>query len=272
MRFLICYLTDNWPLRRGKFFASLIGFHSFFIFYFQIIHDFPIAPVLSCLYKSVQNKVIVLRHSRFPWGELKYALWLPIYLLAFALMEQRPQTAYWATQLPLDRCIPFCEWFVLFYCAWYPLLVAVGIYLLLRDAPVFRRYMAFLAVTFFVSVFIWLLLPNGQDLRPHVFSHSNPATALIAALYRIDTNTNVLPSVHVVGAVGAAFAVWDSSRLRSHPSIRRGVVILAALICASTLLIKQHTVLDVAAGLMLSALAALPIYLLPYQARVKKPA
>ena len=145
-----------------------------------------------------------MRLSRIHWNELKYALWLPLYLLAFVLIEHLPQPSYWATQLPLDDAIPFCEWFVLFYCAWYPLLVTVGIYLLLRDAPAFRRYMAFLAVTFFASVLIWLLIPNGQDLRPQVFPRENLPTTLVAALYRIDTNTNVFPSVHVVGSVGAA--------------------------------------------------------------------
>ena len=217
-------------------------------------------PVLSCLYKSVQNKVMDLHLSRIPWSELKYVLWLPFYLLSFLLIERLPQTSYWATQLPLDNCIPFCEWFVLFYCTWYPLLVAVGIYLLLRDAPAFRRYMVFLAVTFFASVLIWLLIPNGQDLRPQVLPRENLAAALIAALYRIDTNTNVFPSVHVVGSVGAALAVWDTPRLRSYLLLRWGVPVLAALICVSTLFIKQHSILDVAAGLVLSLLAAIPIY------------
>ena len=207
-----------------------------------------------------QTKVISLRLSRIPWRELKYALWLPFYLLAFVLMEHLPQAPYWPTQLPLDNAIPFCEWFVLFYCTWYPLLVAAGLYLLLRDAPAFRRYMAFLAVTFFASVLIWFLLPNGQDLRPQVFPRENFPTTLIAALYHIDTNTNVFPSVHVVGSVGAALAVWDSPRLRSHPLPRLGVPVLAALICVSTLFIKQHSVLDVAGGLVLSLLAAVPIY------------
>ena len=72
-----------------------------------------------------------MRLTHIPWRELKYALWLPLYLLAFVLVEHLPQTSYWPTQLPLDSAIPFCEWFVLFYCAWYPLLVAVGLYLLL---------------------------------------------------------------------------------------------------------------------------------------------
>ena len=213
--------------------------------------------------------MISLRLSRIHWNELKYALWLPLYLLAFVLIEHLPQPSYWATQLPLDDAIPFCEWFVLFYCAWYPLLVTVGIYLLLRDAPAFRRYMAFLAVTFFASVLIWLLIPNGQDLRPQVFPRENLPTTLVAALYRIDTNTNVFPSVHVVGSVGAALAVWDSPRLRAHPLLRWGVPVLAALICISTLFIKQHSVLDVVSGLVLSLLAAIHIYLIPW-IRAKK--
>lgn len=209
--------------------------------------------------------MISLRLSRIPWRNLKYALWLPFYLLAFVLVEHLPQASYWSTQLPLDNAIPFCEWFVLFYCAWYPLLVAAGLYLLLRDAPAFRRYMAFLAVTFFASVVIWLLLPNGQDLRPQVFPRENFPTALVAALYRIDTNTNVFPSVHVVGSAGAALAVWDSPRLRAQPLLRWGVVLLAALICVSTLFIKQHAILDVVSGLVLSLTAAVPLYLIPWK-------
>ena len=141
--------------------------------------------------------------------------------------------------------------------------MAVGLYLLLRDAPAFRHYMAFLAVTFFASVVIWLLLPNGQDLRPQVFPRENFPTALVAALYHIDTNTNVFPSVHVVGSVGAALAVWDSPRLRAQPLLRWGVVLLAALICVSTLFIKQHAILDVVSGLVLSLAAAVPLYLIP---------
>ena len=207
--------------------------------------------------------MIFLRLTHIPWRELKYALWLPFYLLAFLLVEHLPQASYWSTQLTLDNAIPFCEWFVLFYCTWYPLLVAVGLYLLLRDAPAFRHYMAFLAVTFFASIVIWLLLPNGQDLRPQVFPRENFSTALVAALYCIDTNTNVFPSVHVVGSVGAALAVWDSPRLRAQPLLRWGVVLLAALICVSTLFIKQHAILDVVSGLVLSLAVAVPLYLIP---------
>lgn len=197
---------------------------------------------------------------RLPWRDLKYTLWLPPYLLLFVALEQMPMGAYWATQLPVDARIPFCEWFVIPYCLWYPLLVAVGLYLLLRDRAAFRRYMLFLAATFLLSELLWFLLPNGQDLRPPAFSRENPLTALVAGLYRVDTNTNVFPSVHVVGSIGAALAVWDCRALERRRGLRMGTAALAALICVSTLFIKQHTVLDVVGGLLLGGLAARPIY------------
>lgn len=197
---------------------------------------------------------------RLPWRDLKYALWLPLYLLVFLALERLSNRGYWATQLPIDARIPFCEWFVIPYCLWYPFLVAVGLYLLYRDREAFRRYMLFLGSTFLLSELVWLVLPSGQDLRPAVFPRENPLTALIAGLYRIDTNTNVFPSVHVVGSVGAALALRDCRGLESRKHLRRGGAVLAAAICLSTVFIKQHAVLDAAGGLLLAGLAAWPVY------------
>lgn len=197
---------------------------------------------------------------RLPWRDMKYALWLPPYLLLFLALERMPAGSYWATQLPIDSCIPFCEWFIIPYCLWYPLLVAVGLYLLCRDRAAFRRYMLFLGLTFSVSGLIWLLVPNGQDLRPLTFPRENFLTALTAAIYRVDTNTNVFPSVHVVGAVGAALAVWDCRGSEGKPLLRIGAATLAAAICLSTVFVKQHSVLDAVGGLLLGGIAARPVY------------
>ena len=110
------------------------------------------------------------RHiCRLPWRELKYLLWLPLYLLLFLALERMPMGRYWATQLPVDAHIPFCEWFIIPYCLWYPFLVAAGLYLLRRDRPAFRRYMLFLGTTFLLSALVWLLVPNGQDCAPRPF-------------------------------------------------------------------------------------------------------
>ena len=207
------------------------------------------------------RRVILLSH-RNPslQKDARYILWFPLYLLTYFVAERIPMDNYWATQIPLDGLIPFCEWFAIPYCLWYPLLVGVGLYLLFRDSGAFRRYMLFLAATFFLSATIWILIPNGQDLRPLVFPRDNPLTRLMALLYSIDTNTNVFPSVHVVGAVGAALAARDSALLRKKKWLCVLISILAVLICMSVVFVKQHAVLDLLGGLLLSALVAVFVY------------
>ena len=195
---------------------------------------------------------------------LRYALWVPVYLLLFVLLERRSTAGSgWPTDLPVDQLIPFCPAFLVFYCLWYPLLVGLGLYLLGYDAPAYRRYMAFLAVTFFLSELIWFLFPSRQELRPQFLAPDGPFTPAFTVLYCIDTNTNVFPSAHVVGAVGAALAAWDCPRLRRRKAAAMGISLLAALICLSTVLVKQHAVLDVAGGLLLAAPAALWVYRRP---------
>lgn len=187
------------------------------------------------------------------WLRLREALWVPAYLAVFALLEHLPRQHYWATQLPLDECIPFCPAFVIFYCLWYVLLIGTGLFLLVRDGGAFRRYMRFLALTFFLSAAVWFLIPSCQNLRPTHMEESSVFTALLSLLYRMDTNTNVFPSAHVVGAHRRALAVWDWQRPGRRPGAVMLTALLAVLICLSTVLIKQHALLDVLGGLILAA-------------------
>lgn len=197
-----------------------------------------------------------MSRNALPWRDLRYALWLPFYLLAFLLLERIPGRTYWATQLPIDSLVPFCDWFVIPYCLWYPLLIGVGLWLWRTNSGAFRRYMRFLACTFFLSELIWCFLPSMQELR--VVPGDSLLSQVVAGLYRIDTPTNVFPSVHVVGSIGAALAAWDGGRDR--PLLRRGVRLLALFICLSTVCVKQHSLMDVAGGLALSLAVAVPVY------------
>jgi len=201
-----------------------------------------------------------MNRFRICWDDLKYLLWLPVYLAGYLILEHRPISSYWNTQLPIDAAIPFCEVFVVFYCIWFFWLVGTGIYLLLHDSAAFRRYMTFLGWTFLLSVAVWFLIPNGQDLRPAVMPRENVFTALIGILYSADTCTNVFPSVHVVGAIGAALSLCDCSTIRRHKAVQWSCVLLAILICASTVFIKQHAFIDAVAGLALSLAVAFPVY------------
>ncbi len=141
-----------------------------------------------------QVKKFIREHPHMWWG-----LYLPVYLTMFFIIEHLITDNYWATQTAIDDYIPFCEWFVFPYDSWSFLLVAIGIYLIVKDAEGFRRYMWTIMITFTTATVFCALVPNGQDLRPAVMEHQNIAAWLLQNTYNLDTNTNVLPSVHVLG-------------------------------------------------------------------------
>lgn len=199
------------------------------------------------------------------WMQRKYALWalfVPIYLACFFFAERMIDGSqpYWVSYMPLDDMIPFCEYFVIPYYMWYPLLVAVGLYGLFKEEYAYKRYMLNLALTFFSSIIFFFILPNGQDLRPEYFEHTNWCTDLVGAIYSVDTNTNVFPSIHVVGALVAFIGVLDFKTLKHKKLIATITGILAFLICIATVFIKQHSVLDIIGGIIFTAVGYVIVY------------
>ncbi len=81
----------------------------------------------------------------------------------------------------------------------------------------------------------------------------------VKLFYINDTNTNVLPSMHVIGASAVLSAVFDSEKL-GKPWIRIAAAAAVVLIDASTVFIKQHSILDVWAGLAVSLICYLVVY------------
>jgi len=192
-------------------------------------------------------------------------IYVPIYLTVFFLLEKHITADYFVSYLPLDDKIPFCEYFIVFYCLWYPFLILTGIHLLMRDADGFRRYMLFIILGFSASMLICALFPNGQDLRPQVFPRNNCFAWLVRQIYAADTNTNVLPSMHVVGCIAACSSIVLSKSVK-RSWIKWGSIVLSALISASTLFVKQHSALDMIAAVFL----CIPIYLIVFPPKRKR--
>jgi len=114
-------------------------------------------------------------------------------------------------------------------------------------------------IGFNLCLMVYFTFPNGQNLRPASFEHPNIFTNLVQALYLHDTNTNVMPSMHVIGASAVVFAVFDSKKLRKRWSCITAVVVMV-IIDLSTVFIKQHSILDVWAGLAVSAVIYFCVY------------
>lgn len=88
-------------------------------------------------------------------------------------------------------------------------------------------------------------------------------TRFVAMFYQFDTNTNVCPSIHCLGAMAVAFAAWDTERFRK-PLWKAAFFAMALLISVSTVFVKQHSAVDVLSAWALCAVGYVFVYrLLP---------
>lgn len=158
----------------------------------------------------------------------------------------------------LDDVIPFLEIFVIPYVLWYLLIVVSLGYFALYNIDSFKKLQIFIIIVQALSMVVYILYPNRQDLRPEVFPRDNLLTDLVGLLYSFDTSTNVCPSCHVGYSIGIA-SVWLKEKGVSK-WIKAGVVVLVILICAATCFIKQHSAVDFFAALPVCLVAELVLY------------
>ena len=202
------------------------------------------------------RKLTVDNLSSSEFRHVKLLLFWPIFGLAFLYVERfYPAGLYYPMYSPLDDCIPFCEFFLIPYLFWFIYLVGMHIYTFFYDTDSFTKLMRFIIFTYSVTILIYLIFPTCQLLRPAEFERDNVFTRFMADFYAFDTNTNVCPSLHVVGSLAVMFTGLQCQRLQSR-GWKAGFIISAVLICISTVFLKQHSILDV--------LAALPLCLSGY--------
>ncbi|MFV0399577.1 MAG: serine/threonine protein phosphatase [Oscillospiraceae bacterium] len=185
------------------------------------------------------------------------ALYVPVFFIWFGLLERYMTPVIW-TDTPLDALIPFNELFVIPYYLWYIYVPAAAIYFFFRSKPDYYRLCTFLFSGMTICLILYMIIPNGQMLRPVSFPRDNFLTDVVKSLYRTDTPTNVCPSMHCLNAIGVHIAVRRSKELSK---LRVPSGILMVLVCLSTMFLKQHPVLDVVAAILM----AVPLYWAVYR-------
>lgn len=185
-------------------------------------------------------------------------LYWPLYGLAFLSLERliKFDSYYPMYYPPLDDVIPFNEFFLLPYLFWFVFLVGMLVYSFFWDINTFRKYMYFIMITYTATCVVYLIFPNCQELRaPDDFERENLLTRFMEWYYNFDTNTNVCPSLHVIGSMAVLYASWGS-KLFSKWGWRIGFTAAACLISISTVFVKQHSVLDIPPAILLCIAAA----------------
>ena len=214
------------------------------------------------------------KFSQYKHGLL--LLYFFLYFPWFGYLEKTVTTHFHVIHVALDDYIPFCEYFIIPYLAWFGY-VAFGVcYFFFKNKEEYYR----LCTTLFTGMTIFLIVstlyPNGHYLRPTYFDHNNICIQLVKWLYSTDTPTNLFPSIHVYNSICVNAAIWHSEDFKKHKAVRYGSAVLMVLIILSTMFLKQHSVFDVVTGTVLAVSLYSVVYnpnasLVPARRPVRKP-
>ena len=148
--------------------------------------------------------------------------------------------------LPIDNVIPFIPAFsviyVLSYIEW-----TVGYSLIARDSrELCRLVISGEIISKLICMALFLLVPTTMT-RAEVASDGCFNT-VVRYIYRMDAPDNLFPSIHCLESWVCFRGAMRMKKAR--PWYRYFTLLFSLLVFASTVLIKQHVVLDVVGGIL----------------------
>lgn len=179
-------------------------------------------------------------------------LYFLIYLPWFHHLERTVTTHFHVIHVGIDDSIPFCEYFIIPYFLWFGY-VAWGLgYFFYKNKDEYFRLCKMLFIGMTIFLVVSTIYPNGHYLRPTTFARDNIFVHIVKWLYSTDTATNLFPSIHVFNSIAINIAVWHCENFRKNKVVRFGSAFLMFNIILSTMFLKQHSVFDVATGIIMA--------------------
>ena len=183
------------------------------------------------------------------------ALYLILYLSAFNFLNTQIHMPHILVHCRLDDLIPFCKYAAIPYFAWFPWIPFTLFYLLWKAPRAdFWRLCLPLFAGMTIALACYVILPTGLDLRPYRVYGSDLFAQAVRMLYATDTPLNVCPSIHVFNSVTLMMAYYRS-HIFEEPGrrwMRPAANVLGVAIILSTMLLKQHSCIDVVLGAALA--------------------
>ncbi|RKD22264.1 phosphatidic acid phosphatase [Caminicella sporogenes] len=186
---------------------------------------------------------------------------LSYYIIIFFLYKYTEQITRpeYIMHSKIDDYIPFVKEMVVPYLFWYVYITIPLVYFGFNSKKDFYKLSIFMFAGMTICFMIYLIFPNGQDLRPVIVSN-DVFSRVIKNIYLLDTPTNSAPSMHVVDSIAVHISIINCEKLKTKKWITVTSFIIMVAIIASTVMIKQHSILDVMYGIGLSLILYLCIY------------
>ena len=173
-------------------------------------------------------------------------------LLFFPLNTRRPHSV----RMPgIERYIPFVPAFIVPYLALFPFVTAT-FFIVLLNTPVALRFYVSCIIAGIIAAVIWYFFPTGVGDRPKL-TRRGVLTRIVAWTYAHDPRSNAIPSSHIYTTFLSSYYLTFL-----YPSHEILIWSIGSTIMSSTLLVKQHYLIDLVAGFALACLSIGASYLL----------
>ena len=176
-------------------------------------------------------------------------LYFLVYLVAFFTIDKIP--ARYIIECSLDSFIGFNQYMVIPYFIWYPWFVGWLIFFLIRDKDDFIRLAVVMFSGMTICLIIYVLWPNGVDLREEI-TGTDICSRIVELIRAADTPYAVCPSIHISTIAAIQLAINDTKLPEIKPLVKLLCGAVTLLIAYSTMAIKQHSIVDVFWGAVLS--------------------
>ena len=168
-----------------------------------------------------------------------------IFPLGHLLGQGRP---HYDLSIPADTLFPLLPWTILIYDGFNLWCLIMYWVVAQRERREADRFFCSQLMAKAISFLFFIFLPTAI-VRPQLNGDSI-WMSLLRHLYRVDTPDNLFPSIHCILGWHCWIAVRDK---KDFPIWLRGSnLLLAVAVCLSTLTVRQHVLLDVLAGILLS--------------------
>ena len=205
-----------------------------------------LAPSTSsaCRLQAATTAAVSHRGLGF-WAICTLVVFYAIYPISNWLAAQRPQRYDFLT--PWDALIPLVPEFIWVYFSFFGFILLPIWWVEPRmiDALGQRQVVA----TVLCGVVFALFPANLAFTR--VVPDWEPYRTIFGWMFAIDHPHNLLPSLHIVYTVASGVAMVSTQWRRGRRWLSAVLVLWTMAICASTMLVHQHHVLDVVAAMLL---------------------
>jgi membrane-associated phospholipid phosphatase len=167
----------------------------------------------------------------------------------------QPKATVYSLMTNVDNAIPFVRFFVLPYSIWIFYIYICLIYFFIKDIKVYYRTLLMYTLCALLCYFIYSVFQTTVP-RPYLVG-DDLFTRLTLYVYDRDLPYNCFPSIHCFTCYLVMKAIYKSSfKNRINQTL---IYSTSTIIILSTLLVKQHAMMDALAGFLLVELVYLVI-------------